>query len=196
VRRVTAQLLARRVALLAVVVLAALLGTATAASAHTELSASTPAEGSTVAEPLPAVDLTFTGPVLLRQVTVHGPDGADAAAGAASVAGAVVTQPVGLTAAGVYTVDYSVTSSDGHEVAGSVTFTYAPPATSSAPPSSAEPSSAAPSASGEAVEPSEAAAQSEAEDSGGLPAWLLVLGVAALVAAAFFFTPWRRRNRS
>ncbi|MGY1601137.1 copper resistance CopC family protein [Geodermatophilus sp. SYSU D00815] len=182
--------LVRRSAVLVVAVLAVLLATAPAARAHTALASSTPAEGSTVAEPLPAVDLTFTGPVLLRQVAVRGPDGADAAAGAASAAGAVVSQPVALAAAGTYTVDYSVTSADGHQVDGSVTFTYAPPA----PPTTSSPPPATTPAPTSAAEPSEAAAEREPEGSGGLPAWLLVGGAAALVAAVFFI-PWRRRRR-
>jgi len=103
-----------------------LLGIATAAQAHTGLASSDPAEGSTVTGPPPAVGLTFSGQVLLREVTVTGPTGA-AATGGATVNGAVVTQPVALTDAGTYTVDYAVTSSDGHPVEGIATFVYAPP---------------------------------------------------------------------
>ena len=55
------------------------LGTATAAHAHTGLSSSNPADGSTLTSPVPAVDLTFTGQVLLREVTVTGPAGTSAA---------------------------------------------------------------------------------------------------------------------
>ncbi|MGY1617187.1 copper resistance protein CopC [Geodermatophilus sp. SYSU D00691] len=181
--------LVRRSALLVVAVLAVLLGGATSARAHTELAASTPADGGTVTGPLPAVELTFSGAVLTRQVTVRGPDGADVTTGPASVAGAVLTQPVSLGAAGTYTVDYGVTSSDGHDVDGSLTFTYAPPATSAAPSPTPEttPEPAAPSP----AAPSEAAAES---DPGGLPAWLLVGGAAVLVGAVLLI-PWRRRSR-
>lgn len=175
--------------LLAVLVLtiSVVLGTATAAQAHTALGSSNPADGSTLTTPLPAVGLTFTGQVLLGEVTVTGPAGASAATGAATANGAVVTQPVTLTAAGTYTVGYAVTSGDGHPLEGTLTFTYAPPAPTSA--------SAAPPAGSAAAEPSEAAVQSPAQQSGGVPGWVLAAAAALLVAGAVLVIVGRLRAR-
>jgi methionine-rich copper-binding protein CopC len=185
--------------LLAVLVLtiSVVLGTATAAQAHTALGSSNPADGSTLTTPLPAVGLTFTGQVLLGEVTVTGPTGASAATGAATANGAVVTQPVTLTAAGTYTVGYAVTSGDGHPLEGTLTFTYAPPAPAgdAAAPTSA---SAAPPAGSAAAEPNEAAVQSPAQQSGGVPGWVLAAAAAAalLVAGAVLVIVGRLRARS
>ena len=174
------------------------LGTATAAQAHVGLRSSNPSEGSTVTGPLPAVDLTFTGRVLPREVTVTGPAGASAATAAATASGVVITQPVALTDAGTYTVAYAITSSDGHPVEGSLTFTYAPPAPlapSSEAPASTSPPSVAP-ASLAPAEPSEAATTSAAQSSTGVPGWALAAGaVIVLVAAAVLLTVRRRRVR-
>jgi len=181
------------------VVVGVLLGTSTAAQAHTALASTNPAEGSTLTGPLPAVELTFTGQVLLREVTVTGPAGASAAAGAATASGAVVRQPVTLDAAGTYTVGYAVTSSDGHTLEGSLTFGYAPPAPpTTAPPTTAPPASstsAAPAPVTPAVDgPSEASAESPAPASDGVPVWLIAL-VALLVVAAAVLAARRLRSR-
>jgi copper resistance protein C len=186
-------------ALLAVLAaaLCLVLGTATAASAHTALESSNPAEGSTVTAPLPAVDLTFSGAVLVREVTVTGPDGAPAVAGAATAAGGVVTQPVALAAAGTYTVGYAVTSSDGHPVEGTVSFTYAPPpppapTTAAAAPTTA---TAAPETPDDAAEPAEAAAERSTGDPSGIPLWIVLTGAAAVVVGAVLAVR-RLRSRS
>jgi methionine-rich copper-binding protein CopC len=168
-----------------------LLGTATAAQAHTALASSSPADGSTVTDPLPAVDLTFTGRVLLREVTVTDPAGAPATAGPATAAGAVITQPIRLTAAGAYTVGYAVTSSDGHPLEGVLTFTYSPP-TPPTPSSEAATSVPAPSAT---VEARAAAPDSAAQESTGLPGWVLWAGAAVVLAIAVVLILRRRRSR-
>ncbi|SFL86926.1 copper resistance CopC family protein [Geodermatophilus ruber] len=176
--------------LLTVLVLAIglVLGTATAVQAHTGLGSSNPVDGSTLTTPLPAVDLTFTGQVLLREVTVTGPAGASAASGTATTAGAVVSQPVTLTDAGRYTVAYAVTSGDGHPVEGSVSFTYAPPPPATPTSEAAAPTSSAPAA------PTEAAAQRPAEEPAGLPGWVLA-AAAVLVTGAVLLTARRLRSR-
>jgi copper resistance protein C len=73
------------------VVLSGTLVTAPAAHAHTGLASSRPSAESMVTAPLPAVELTFSGRVLLRQVTVTGPSGTSATTGTATIDGAVVT---------------------------------------------------------------------------------------------------------
>ncbi len=175
------------------VLIGMLLGTATAAQAHTELASSNPADGSTLTGPLPAVELTFTGSVLLRDVTVTGPAGTSPVTGAATVAGAVVTQPVALTDAGTYAVAYAVTSSDGHPVEGTLTFTYAPPSPPSPTSEAAAPTSTSAPVSTPAA-PSEAAADSPAQSSTGLPGWAFAAGAAVVVAVAAAVLSLRRRR--
>jgi copper resistance protein C len=169
---------------------ALVLGGATTARAHTSLTATDPAEGSTLTEAPPSVQLTFSASVLGGELTVTGPDGA-AAPVPATVAGPVVSAPVALTAPGTYTVAWSVVANDGHPLQGSFAFTFAPPAApTSAAPSSAAPSSAAPpSAAPSSAATDEAAAESPADDGGltalwavGIPA-LVVLGAGAVAVA-------------
>jgi methionine-rich copper-binding protein CopC len=129
---------------------ALLLSGAPAAAAHDELTATSPADGATVAAPT-QVSLTFSEAVLRvgDRVVVTGPDG-DATDGALAVDGAVLTQPLraGLPA-GTYTVTWRAASDDGHPVSGRFTFTVraggaaapAPTGTASAAPS---PAAAAP----------------------------------------------------
>jgi methionine-rich copper-binding protein CopC len=116
--------------------------TAGTAQAHTALASSSPADGATVADPLTAVVLDFSGAVRGPEVVVEGPDGADVVTGPPTTAGSVVTVPVAPAAAGAHQVRWSVTSGDGHALSGTVAFTYAPPA----PPTTAAPTTAAPTA--------------------------------------------------
>jgi copper resistance protein C len=170
-----------------VLVAGVLLGTSTVAQAHTTLRSTDPTDGSTVTAPLPAVGLTFSSGVFLGEVTVTDPAGDSAAAGEATVAGAVVTQPVTLAAPGAYTVAYEVTSGDGHPLEGRLTFTYVPPVPS---PTAAPvaPGTPVPQAT---VEPSEAAS-STPDDSGGLPGWILPAAAAVVLAAAVSLLARRR----
>lgn len=111
----------------AAVLLAAALLTlpAAPASAHNELRSTDPADGATVARTPATVVLTFDEPALAlgTQVLVTGPAG-PAAVGAPQLVNATVRQPiVGGAPAGTYTVDWRVTSADGHPVTGHFTFT-------------------------------------------------------------------------
>jgi copper resistance protein C len=177
----------RRWAALPVLVVGVLLSTGSVAQAHTALRSTDPADGSTVTGPLPAVGLTFSSGVFLGDVTVTDPTGDSATAGEATVEGAVVTQPVTLAVPGAYTVAYEVTSDDGHPLEGRLTFTYAGPV----PPSTAAqaPGTPVPQAT---VEPSEAAAGGAAEDSAGLPGWVLPAAAAVVLAAGGGFLVRRR----
>jgi copper resistance protein C len=170
-------------------VVGVLLGTGSAAQAHTALSSTDPADGSTVTGPLPTVGLTFSSRVLSGEVTVTDPAGDSATAGEATVEGAIVTQPVALAAPGAYTVAYEVTSDDGHRLEGRLTFTYAPPVP---PPTAgqAAPSTPVPRA---AVEPSEAAAGSAPPGSDGLPGWVAPTAAAVVLAAVAGVLVVRRR---
>ena len=172
-----------------VLVVGVLLGTAPAAQAHTALNSTDPADGSTVTAPLPSVGLTFSSRVFLGEVTVTDPAGDSAAAGEATVEGAVVTQPVALDVPGAYTVAYEVTSDDGHALEGQLTFTYAPPAPQT-PTAQAAPSTPVPRT---PAAPREAAAGSASPDSDGLPAWVPVTAAAVVLVGVVGFVAMRRR---
>ena len=99
-----------------------------AASAHDALTGSTPADGASTATAPAEVSLEFSGVVqeLGAEVAVTGPDGADAAQGAAEVVGTTLTQPLAEDLpAGTYAVAWRVTSADGHPISGTLSFTIA-----------------------------------------------------------------------
>lgn len=106
---------ARTVALLVLLVLAAMFLPSSPASAHTELLAGTPSAGTRVDRPFGQVTLRF------EDVVVRGPEG-DVVCARPHVSGAVVTVPVAVTEAGRHTVAFRVTGADGHAVGGSYTF--------------------------------------------------------------------------
>ena len=106
-----------------------LLGAAVpAASAHDELVSTMPAAGATVPARPATVTLDFSGAIqaLGTQVLVTGPNGAAVSVGAVEVRTGTVVQPLaaGVTA-GVHTVAWRVSSSDGHPLAGEFDFTVA-----------------------------------------------------------------------
>ena len=100
------------------------------ASAHDDLLGTTPADGTTLATAPDQVVLTFTDPAVAlgTQVVVTGPDGTDLAQGAVQLVGSTVVQPLAAARpAGVYRVDWRVTSADGHPVSNTFTFTVTSP---------------------------------------------------------------------
>ena len=101
---------------------------ASATYAHDTLLSTDPADGSTVPVAPEAVTLTFSSPAMAlgTRVVVLTPDGRDAAAGEPLLDGAAVTQPLsGELPPGRYTVQWRVTSADGHPVDGTFAFTAA-----------------------------------------------------------------------
>jgi hypothetical protein len=101
---------------------------ATAAQAHDALTGSSPAHDATVDTSPPQVRLDFSqGPQPLgSRVLVSGPDGAPASRGAVEVDGTGVVQPlIPDLPAGRYTVQWRVTSADGHPLSGTFTFVVA-----------------------------------------------------------------------
>lgn len=102
----------------------------TLALAHTELTASDPADGSTVRVAPEEVVLTFAAEVDEgASFTVFDPDGVEVGFGGPDLEVAdrnVLRGPLEIAATGRYTVAWSVTGDDGHEVEGEVTFTYEP----------------------------------------------------------------------
>lgn len=98
---------------------------ASPAYAHDELKSSLPGDGTTLATPPSQVVLTFEeAPVELgAQVVVTGPDGS-VSSGAPRVVGDDVIADVQSPApAGRYTIEWRVTSDDGHPVSGTLAFT-------------------------------------------------------------------------
>jgi methionine-rich copper-binding protein CopC len=114
----------------AVVVLAIGLATATlagagAASAHATRIATDPVENTALTQAPPKVSATFNEALQAEfaAMTVVGPDGNVWSTGDPQVEGAVISVGVRpLGPAGTYTVNYRVTSADGHPVSGSWSF--------------------------------------------------------------------------
>jgi len=98
-----------------------------AAHAHSALLSTDPQDGATVPHAPSTITLTFGEPAIALGTTivVRTPDGRDAAAGhAPELVDAEVRQSVdGDLPAGEYTVEWRVTSQDGHPVDGTFTFT-------------------------------------------------------------------------
>ena len=111
------------VALLAAVVFT-VLGTPQAAWAHNALVSTSPGEGTTLTKPPSSIVLTFNEPVIATgtKVLVTGPEGS-VAAGEPKLVDTTVEQ--GLLpelSAGEYTVEWRVTSADGHPINGEFSF--------------------------------------------------------------------------
>lgn len=107
------------------------IGLAGAAGAHTDLTASDPADGSTLTAAPAAISLTFNEPVQNFEpvVALTGPDGQPYPTSPPVVDSAVVRSDVGgLGPAGTYTIAYRVVSVDGHPVTGQLQFEFAPAA--------------------------------------------------------------------
>lgn len=112
------------VALLAGVVFT-VLGTPTAAWAHNALVSTSPGDGKTVAEPPSSIVLTFNEPAIASgtKVLVNGPSGS-VTVGDPELVDTTVEQALQPElAAGDYTVEWRVTSADGHPINGEFSFT-------------------------------------------------------------------------
>lgn len=107
------------------------------ALAHTELASSDPADGSTVSDAPGEVVLTFEGEVGDGSTfVVLDPSGAEVGSGGLDLEVAdrnVLRGQLEVTAAGEYTVSWSVVGEDEHPVEGEVVFTYAPEGSASSP---------------------------------------------------------------
>src|SRR4051794_16886977 len=115
----------RRALGLAALVVMAVLAPAGAASAHAELLATNPADGSGVATAPDTTPMQFSESVSLRPdgVRVLDATGKRVDSGAASAAGADVSVPLdGTVANGTYVVAWRVVSADGHPVRGAYSF--------------------------------------------------------------------------
>lgn len=122
----------RLVAALALALLA-LLVAAAPAQAHAELISSDPADGAVVEAAPDAVTLTFTDPVLLtsQEISVFDAVGDPVSSASRTVGDDVVIDlPDAATLTdGTYVVSWNVLSTDGHPIAGTVTFSIGAPST-------------------------------------------------------------------
>lgn len=96
----------------------------TTASAHAELSGTTPASESTIEDHPRVVTLTFTENVTVAfgAIKAYGPDGSCVNRGEATADGDEVTIPIEAEHAGTYAIAWRVTSADGHPVRGAFVF--------------------------------------------------------------------------
>ena len=148
-------------------------GATAPASAHTALIKSDPAADSTVQTGPARVTATFSEELqpTFAAMTVVGPDGNLWSSGDPQVQGATASvslRPLGPS--GRYTVNYRVTSADGHVVTGSWSFTVAVPSTGQPGPAVAGP-----------------------QQSDPIPLWPFVLGLVLLSGCAAL---WVLRHRS
>lgn len=154
-------------------IVAAMITVAPSAAAHTALTASEPAADTTLTAGPARVSATFNEDLqpTFAAMTVVGPDGNIWSSGDPEVRGAVVSVAVRpLGPAGRYTVNYRVTSADGHVVTGAWSFTVTVPGTGT-------PGLQAP-----APDP-----RSQ------IPLWPFIVGATVLIAAA---AAWGLRRRS
>ena len=168
--RVTAML--RGVAAMLVAMTVAVGGSATAA-AHTALVSTDPAADASVTAGPARVSATFNEDLqpTFAAMTVVGPDGNLWSTGEPEVRGPVASVAVRtLGPAGRYTVNYRVTSADGHVVSGSWSFSVTVAGTGA---------------------PGPAVAAGPAEDR--VPLWPFAIGLAAVLTAAGV---WALRRRS
>jgi hypothetical protein len=124
---------------------------------------------------------------------VRGPDGASVTVGDPVVAGTAVRQPLGALNGGRYAIEYRVLSADGHPVAGSVSFTAAPPETESPSPSSTTP--AAPSQPYVAV-PARTADITHGDRAGWWPYPVIGLSIVVLTGVGVLLARRRTRHAS
>jgi methionine-rich copper-binding protein CopC len=201
-----------RVVAVLVAVLVIVTGAPHPAWAHNALVGTTPEDGTAVAAAPAAIVLTFNEPAVGTgtKVLVTGPDGSATSGDPALIDNTVRQRLQSDLPAGKYTVDWRVTSADGHPINGTFTFevrssggtsgsaspapsTSATPSMSSAPSMSAASStSATPSTSATASTGPTLDGAPEGADTGSPWWWLLAIIPVGLAAAL----GWRfsRRN--
>ncbi|MFZ1177815.1 MAG: copper resistance CopC family protein [Mycobacterium sp.] len=143
------------------------------ASAHAARVSTEPADNAVLTTGPERVSATFNERLqtTFAAMTVVGPDGNVWSTGEPTVQGAVVgigLRPLGPT--GAYTVNYRVTSADGHVVSGSWLFRLTVPGTGTPGPPAAG-----------------------ADAGGDVPVWPFVLAAVAIVGAGVF---WALRRRA
>lgn len=181
--------------LIPIVAVTAALATPAVASAHAQLISSDPPADTSLPTAPTRVTATFNEELepAFAAMTVVGPDQGQWAAGPPEVSGTEMTMPVRpLGPAGTYTVNFRVTSADGHVVEGSWAFELTTPGTTTA------------AAATEATSPESTVATSSPQaaapaDSGGIPAWPFLVAAPVIVIAAVLgmwaMGRWRAQRR-
>ena len=164
-----------RLAFIAALVAAMALAGAPVAAAHAARIATDPAENAAMTTGPQRVSATFNEQMQpeFAAMTVVGPDGNLWSDGDPQVQGAVLSigvRPLGP--AGIYTVNYRVTSADGHPVSGSWTFRLTVAATGTPGPSAAK-----------SAEPS---------GDGGIPVWPFLVAGALIIGGGILWAARRR----
>ncbi|MGK2879937.1 MAG: copper resistance CopC family protein [Mycobacterium sp.] len=167
-------------ALIPVIAVTTALAIPAVASAHARLVSTDPPADASLATAPASVTATFNEELepAFAAMTVVGPDQGQWAAAEPEEAGAAMTMALKpLGPAGTYTVNFRVTSTDGHVVEDSWSFVFTPPATS------ATGSAAAPAVTTSSTVAAPAATTAT-PDVGGLPAWPFLMAAPVLVVAA------------
>ena len=160
------------------VLLTGLIGTwaAPTASAHSRVVSSAPSDGSSVQTGPDRVTITFNEPLQesFAVLTVVGPDGNYWQDGTAAVDGPRLSVALReLGPAGTYTMNYRVTSADGHPVEGRRTFDLATAGNGT---------------------PGEQAETSSGGDNDGPPLWPFILGGIVVLAGGLGVVFWLTRR--
>lgn len=172
--------------------LAVVLLPAAPAAAHARLTGSNPQAGQLITAALPAITLSFSGPVKpeLTTIVIAGQDGVNRTAGTPTLADVTLTQPVAALPSGQVKVTWRTVSADGHTISGSFDFTNAAPdATPSTPSPSSTPAAATPAT----TAPTGVATEPAGDDEGTSPVVWIVLAVLVVGAAAAGGLWYRRR---
>lgn len=176
-----------RLLCLAAVILIGVLGLSRPSAAHTDLLSSSPANGTTLAEPPRQVELEFTEPMAPSlatiMLTVPGGQPVDIPVRSGDRDTVLLVDvPPSAAPEGTWRVSFRVTSVDGHPIAGKIDFDVSP-GVSTAPLPSETPSAAEPAQPGAAETPF-AESVTVQRDSGTGWGWAgqaLIAGVVALV---------------
>lgn len=176
-----------------------------AAQAHSALVSSTPADGDSISEIPTAIVLEFNEDIqdIGNEVVVLDPEGTPVASGEMVVDGPVVTQPIGVGAAGAYTVTWRVVSADGHPISGEFSYELRVPQTVETTEATTEASqettaeatdSATETSPSVAPSSSDAAADVDDDESSPGAAAPIVIALAVLALAAVVVLVVRRRR--
>lgn len=163
-----------RLAFIAALVAAMALAGAPVASAHAVRIATDPADKAALAQGPQRVSATFNEQLQpqFAAMTVVGPDANLWSSGDPQVQGAVISVGVRpLGPAGTYTVNYRVTSADGHPVSGSWSFQLTAAGNGTPGPSAARPADPA---------------------GGGIPVWPFLVAGALIIGVGILWTVRRK----
>ncbi len=115
--------------LVLVLLLAVVVGSTSAASAHTDLLQGSPGPGQQVGGTVDFVDLVFVDPVANAAVTIEGPDGQELGGTTVVTDGQIIRYEMApLTEVGRYVTRYSMISADGDFTESGFFFVYEPSA--------------------------------------------------------------------